>query len=129
MRDIKFRAWTGSQMEYSVMAGFLGAFYVRGIDESDTASMSPFNTIYSDQTPVMQYTGLEDKGGVDIYESDILAGGDTVPGEVVFCDGSYRLHQGENNTTDSVLVQWRTERLQVIGNRHQNPELLEKNNG
>ena len=46
-REIKFRVWTGQEMEHRIMVGFLGAFYVQGIDEKDSASMSPFNTKYS----------------------------------------------------------------------------------
>lgn len=69
-REIKFRVWTGTQMEYKVMAGFLGAFYVQGMDEKDAACMSQFNTKYFDTISVMQFTGLKDKNGKDIYEGD-----------------------------------------------------------
>lgn len=72
MREIKFRAWTGQQMEYNIMAGFLGTFYVQGIDENDLASMSQFNSKYPNNTPVMQFTGLHDKNGKEIYEGDIV---------------------------------------------------------
>ena len=72
-REIKFRVWTGLQMEYNIMAGFLGAFYVQGIDEKDSASMSPFNTKYPNDSPLMQFTGLKDKNGKEIYEWDIIA--------------------------------------------------------
>ena len=70
-REIKFRAWNGASMEINVMAGFLGAFYVQGIDPEDSASMSPFNTKL-EGVELMQFTGLHDRNGKEIYEGDIV---------------------------------------------------------
>ena len=64
MRDINFRVWNGSAYEYDVMVGKFGAFYVNpmnnGLDATDSASLSPFNTKFSDGVVVEQFTGIHD---------------------------------------------------------------------
>lgn len=61
-REIKFRVWNGQKMEYSVMAGTYGTFFVNpengnGLDPNDSASLTPANTKYFEETPVMQFIG------------------------------------------------------------------------
>jgi len=130
-RQIKFRVWNGTQMEYNVIAGALGTFYVQGMDEKDAASLSPFNTIYPEETPVMQFTGLTDKNGKEIYEGDILSDGkdsDNPIGVVYFYppqfvvqtlnDVPFALAEGKVNMKQLNYTE-------VVGNKYENAELLE----
>ena len=78
MREIKFRIWNGTEMVYDVTVGKFGAFYVNpgdkgnGLDPNDSASLTPFTTKYSDDTNVMQSTGIKDRNGKDVYEGDLV---------------------------------------------------------
>ncbi|WP_427007178.1 YopX family protein [Pseudarthrobacter sp. H2] len=138
MRDIKFRAWTGSKMEHNVMAGWLGAFYVQGIDAKDSASMSPSNTVFPEQTPLMQYTGLKDKNGVEIYEGDLMQWidweqelterpdiyrVDWLDKEARFSLNCFRDGRHLDPKEDMLQLD---DQFEVIGNIYENPRLLEK---
>lgn len=126
-REIKFRVWNGFEMTHDVIIGIFGAFYVNpsnnGLDPNDSASLTPFNTKYPDTFPVMQYTGLRDKKGVEIYEGDILEGHSDGNGLVVWSDYDggydYQFKDGE------IVGIWEVRKhCIVIGNIHQKPELL-----
>ena len=62
MREIKFRAWNGRAMEY-------GGFSVHACGGVVGSSLGKVEDACKD---VMQYTGLKDKNGKEIYEGDIL---------------------------------------------------------
>ena len=130
MEEIKFRAWTGTQMEYRVVVGMLGAFYVEGVDPNDSACMSPFNTKYSEQTPIMQFTGLHDKNGKEIYEGDVIERGDYAHprskkryrGKVIFQRGYFEIAWNESYYSETLYVH--CGECEIIGNIYENSELL-----
>ena len=83
---------------------------------------------------VCQYTGLTDKNGNMIFEGDIVTY-DKEYGEeprekgvVYWCDGSFWAENVRDEEDVGLLGVRANYQLEVIGNIHDNPELLEENN-
>lgn len=117
MREFKFRAWfpLTNFMDYSPIL-----IYVNNHLEPRILQDGYFKPIAIPYV-VMQYTGLKDKNGKEIYEGDII---NHIHGtkERVFYD------RGKFNVTsrvDSILLYYVLDNLEIIGNIYENPELFE----
>ena len=127
-REIKFRAWlkeekkmvnvetidfTDKSIQYLEKNEFINAYLLRRM-------------IFGD-IELMQYTGLKDKNGKEIYEGDIVILNDTEEENrciVKYKYDSYILVDGDlredlSNVEDKFL--------EVVGNIYENKNLLEEN--
>jgi len=147
MREIKFRAWDKKKgkmiYQFNMTSdgkayGWAKATICDGVVIDEPAPLS---------VELMQYTGLKDKNGREIYEGDIVktSCGDIgiikfgIPKDMTINGGEYDVDyigfyidiiKGDWGTTDvesrvAPLVDDYYE-IEVIGNIYENPELLEE---
>lgn len=119
-RVIKFRAWDGKTMRYDLT----GLEHGKGNEMSGVFLDGDF---YGN-IPLMQFTGLHDKNGVEIYEGDIISDHVGI-GCVRHSDdhGAFRVSYGNGRAKwfyDYLDAEIKT--IEVIGNIYQNPELLNR---
>lgn len=114
MRDIKFRAW----IDKSKMI-FSSDTYGDYIDFFDLCRKhhDGFGGCY-----LMQYTGLKDKNGKEIYEGDILQRLNGNLDVVIFDSGSYCVKHKEGDMDFLAFKNY----FEILGNIYENPELLNK---
>ena len=125
-REIKFRAWNGVLHEYRTIDMNSGKQNLGMGFESAEGIGSNTTTIYHSFGDVVeQYTGLKDTKGKDIYEGDIVRcehdyQGTDYTGKVMFFNGGFCVWTGgfRNYVWDDMIPE-------IIGNIHENPELLE----
>lgn len=138
MREIKFRAWftkknwddsdAKSRMVYFDSLGYCDEYnHLRfGLSKE---SRDPEGGDYSnlcaqieDFSEMMQFTGLKDKNGQEIYEGDIVRRKEYhVPSLVEWDQEKTAFIQNHGTWKNDLL---RHEEMEVLGNIYENPDLL-----
>ena len=97
------------------------------VNTSSNSVFTYFTDVLVTHETVGQYTGLEDKNGVKIFDGDIVKAtqkGQTKNGVVVYREGGYfwEFETDQYGYLGEVVKRWHPE---VIGNVTDNPELME----
>lgn len=131
-REIKFRAWDkiGKRMlpDSEISRDTDGGWFIW--DEDDNSQ--------DDNFELMQYTGLKDKNGKEIYEGDIIYKDDKQTWTVeyaLFGEPMFGVFNQLNSCRDIEVDEFGAYfiavediiRIEVIGNIYENPELLDNN--
>ena len=124
MREIKFRVWSNREMRFPPTLGEW--------DDSDNHHFFGYN---KKPSVIMQYTGLKDKNGKEIWEGDIVRykvferfheqDSKRVSQVAWLNDKAGFFPMSEHTVVEDGFYNYEIEDFEVIGNIYENKELLD----
>ena len=129
-REIKFRAWDEDRkrMVYTFSDVYDINLTKIFTNEENELFAANLKDNYDWQEPkLMQYTGLKDKNGKEIYEGDLVSESGSRPYEVMWQSHSVQWimqHTDEGRGYRHMAYDYAQMNYEVIGNIYENSELL-----
>jgi hypothetical protein len=142
MREIKFRVYLDKmyyQNEYNeyntnlVGIDFFNktvtfAAYTDGeeVDNLEKYSFDENDFLYKKDLKIMQYSGLKDKNNKEIYEGDIVTLHNSRYKVIFNMEQARFVLRDDKFEMEIPFTNNNNERMEIIGNIYENPELMEK---
>jgi len=128
MKEIKFRAWESLNKNMIYFDGFIpfkiSEKYIEGALSLHNQEKRYLTTLNYDKIEVMQYTGVKDIDNEEVYKDDILEiwiG--SIKQDNYYIVNDLRELYFEMYRDD---LYYRISKIKIVGNKHQNPELMKK---
>ncbi len=142
MREIKFRVWDKDNNKFyeptyeahkgnleEILMSPSGDLNIRTFKKGTHIEILNHESNFPDRFILMQYTGLKDKSGKEIYEGDLMTHWGNIF-EVTFHNGSFGLKQktkkgaGYGSGQQPWYLGDYPTTTEIIGNIYENPELI-----